>query len=240
MSSVGSISDIPIFGSSDSISSPKTTNKEDFLKLLVAQLRFQDPMNPLEGTDFAAQLAQFSQVEELQNINSKIDSQNESNQLLALSVNNTLATTLIGKTVRAAVNTVRFDGSDATIRYSLPSFASPVNVSITNEFGTVIRAITVSNAAKGDNSVVWDGRDNRGNRVPEGDYTVSITGTNTSGVMITATPILIGRIEGVRFENGTPTLLINGRQVSFGAVLDILETEDSGGSLLSRLLEASN
>ena len=236
MNSVGAISDIPVFGDSSAKTTTKPTNKDDFLTLLVAQMRFQDPMNPMEGTEFASQLAQFTQVEELQNMNSKLDASNESNQLLALSVNNTLATTLIGKQVKAVDDSLTFDGShDVTINYTLPSLTAPVKIEITNSSGTVIRTIQLPNGAQGDNSETWDGRDGRGNKVPSGTYTVSITGTNTAGGATTGTPIAMGRIEGVRFENGTPVLIIDGRPLSFGSVLEILESTDSS-SLMSRLL----
>jgi len=241
MPTVGRISDIPVFGSQQTLPSAPPNNKEVFLELLVAQMRHQDPLNPLEGTEFASQLAQFSQVEELQNINAKMEAQNESNQLLALSVNNTLATTLIGKQVRAISDSVGFDGtSDARIDFTLPELASRIEVEITNGAGAVVRTLSIPNGRAGDNSVEWDGRDGRGNVVPAGDYSIRISAKNGAGRDIFGTPLFTGRIDGVRFENGSPILLTAGRKISFGAVLEILESGGSSGGFWDRIIEETN
>ncbi|MGA9120044.1 MAG: flagellar hook capping FlgD N-terminal domain-containing protein, partial [Bacteroidota bacterium] len=78
--------------------------KDDFLKLLVTQLQNQDPLNPLQGTEFVAQLAQFSSLEQLTNINSSLEQNIQSNQLMTQSIGNSLAATLVGKDVRASSN----------------------------------------------------------------------------------------------------------------------------------------
>jgi flagellar basal-body rod modification protein FlgD len=240
MNQVQPISDLPVFGSSENRGPAKATNKDDFLKLLVAQMRFQDPMNPLQGSEFAAQLAQFSSVEELQNINSKMDSQTEANLMLARSVNNTIATTLIGKQVRAADDRVTFNGDDdVAIKYNLASFASPLTIEIVSDQGMTVRTLQVSSAGSGDNTAEWDGRDGRGNRVPPGEYTVSISATGTNGNRVSAMPLAIGRIDGVRFENGNPILLMEGKAIPFGAVLEILEAP-ANQSFLSRILQEGN
>lgn len=237
MSIVSAISDLPVFGSQAAGPPARATEKQDFLKLLVAQMKYQDPLNPLEGTEFAAQLAQFSSVEELRNIDGKMDAQNQNNLLLAQSVNNTLATTLIGKRVRANDDGVSFDGAkSATIQYNLNTAGQDITVEIVNQDGTAVRTIKVPSASAGDNKVEWDGRDNRGNNVPIGDYQVKITGTALGTGLLTAVPMAIGRIDGISFENGNPVLIMNGRKVPFSSVVQILDTQDSTGSLLGRLL----
>src|ERR1700690_2579879 len=75
--------------------------EDDFLKLLTMQMQYQDPMNPMSGTEFASQLAQFSSVEQLTNINSELAQSISSNSVLTQSINNDLAATFIGKNVRA-------------------------------------------------------------------------------------------------------------------------------------------
>ena len=86
--------------STSATSGSSTLGKDDFLKLLIVQLRNQDPLNPTEGTEFAAQLAQFSSVEQLTNINSTLTESLATNKLLTQSIGNSLATTMIGKTVK--------------------------------------------------------------------------------------------------------------------------------------------
>ncbi|NIS39011.1 flagellar hook capping protein, partial [Candidatus Saccharibacteria bacterium] len=82
-------------------SSERILGKDDFLKMLVTQLNYQDPLNPMESTDFSAQLAQFSSLEQLSNIDETLQASLEANYLLATSINNTMAATIIGKQVRA-------------------------------------------------------------------------------------------------------------------------------------------
>jgi flagellar basal-body rod modification protein FlgD len=237
MSTVGSISDLPVFGAQNQQAAAAPDNKEDFLKLLVAQMKFQDPMNPLQGSEFAAQLAQFSSVEQLQNINSKMDAQTQSNQLLAQSVNNTLATTLIGKQVRALDDRVVSDGEHSTtINYNLSGMAAPVTFEIQTDTGAVIRTLTQPNAASGDGSITWDGLDDRGNRVPAGTYHVNITADSPTGANVIAMPLTMGRIDGVRFENGNPVLMVNGQQVPFGSVLEILDSQTTNRRSLRSIL----
>ena len=77
--------------------------KADFLNLLVTELRHQDPLNPMDSQAFASQLAQFSTLEELQNIGVKLDNALESDMILSQSINNTMAATLIGRDRRAHV-----------------------------------------------------------------------------------------------------------------------------------------
>jgi len=238
MNNVGAINQLPVFGAQDAKLSAPVDEKQDFLNLLVAQMKYQDPMNPLEGSEFAAQLAQFSSVEELRNIGSKMDSQAEANLLLAQSVNNTMATTLIGKSVRAADNMVVYNGDDnVDINYNLSGLASPVTISVVSEDGVTLRTLSIPNAGKGDNKAEWDGRDGRGNHVPPGNYYVEIEAKSPSGSSVQAMPLTFGRIGGVRFENGNPVLLLNGRTIPFGSVLEILDSADSGASsLIGRLM----
>lgn len=240
MNNIGAISQLPVFGAGDIKAQAPPDDKEDFLKLLVAQMRYQDPLSPLQGTEFAAQLAQFSSVEELRNIGGKMDQQTEGNLMLARSVNNTLATTLIGKQVRAEDDRLTFDGDhNVNIRFNLSGLAAPVRIEIMGDNGSTIRTIELPNAGEGDQTVVWDGRDARGNRVPLGDYQVKITATGTGGGNVVATPLAIGRIEGVRFVDGNPVLLMGGRTIPFGSVIEILDSANDG-SLLDRLMQAGN
>jgi flagellar basal-body rod modification protein FlgD len=110
--------------------------KDDFLKLLIVQLRNQDPLEPMKGTEFATQLAQFSSVEQLTNINSNLSESITTNQLMAQSIGNALAATMIGKTVKASGNafTVATSGN-MHLGYSLSTAAASVKVSIRDANG---------------------------------------------------------------------------------------------------------
>ena len=93
-------------------SAKNVLGKDDFLKMMIAQLKHQDPMNPMDGTAFTAQLAQFSSLEQLQNVNTQLTSFTKQQQALG----NSQAVNLIGKQVLAKGNTVSVDGSPVDAR----------------------------------------------------------------------------------------------------------------------------
>lgn len=195
--------------------------------MLVTQLRFQDPLNPMEHTEFSAQLAQFSSLEQLQNIGGKLDNALEVDMMLARSINNTMATTLIGKTVRALDSQVSFDGRNAVdISVELSGRASQVNLEIIDSEGKTVRTLTESNLDSGDQSIRWDGKDTRGRIVPAGDYYIRASGTAAGGSKVNVTPLALGRVDGVKFIDGNPVLIVNGREIPFGAVLSIAEHQN--------------
>jgi len=227
MNQIESSTPINLVGSGESTASNQIGSRDDFLRLLVAQMRFQDPLNPLEGSEFTAQLAQFSSLEQLQNIGSQLDQSVDADLLLARSINNTMAATLIGKSVRAADNQVAWQKDPVQIDFQLDSAAGGVVVEITTEQGEVVRTLTASNLQAGVNSIIWDGRDSRGNRAPEGNYRVRITATAPgSDQAVDVQPLVIGKVTGVKFIDGNPVLIVNGREIAFGSVLEILDPTD--------------
>ena len=150
--------------------------KDDFLKLLITQLQNQDPLNPMSGADYAAQLAQFSSVEQLSNINTTLTQSVQQNQLLTQAIGNSLAATLIGKDIRATGNTVSYTGDSAVkLGYTLTSDAKDTTVSIYNSAGALVKTLQHQGTASGDNTLTWDGTDGAGRRVPAGVYVVRVT-----------------------------------------------------------------
>ena len=204
----------------------EVTNQADFLKMLVAQLTNQDPLSPLEGTEFASQLAQFSSLEELQKMNVGLDGTLEANLVLAQSINNSLATMLIGKTIRADMSTVELGASDsASIQFQLDDAAADVTVDIIDKNGETIRTLTESNLAAGENSIEWNGYDEAGNRVAAGDYTVRVTARDSAGQNISATLFFEGRVTGIQYRNGIAVLMVGTREVNLSDVISVSEDE---------------
>ena len=93
--------------------------KDDFLKLLTVQLRYQDPLNPMENTEFIAQMAQFSSLEQLQNMNQSMAQSQGSEAELHAAFKNNLVTSLVGKSVEVPTQEVAYDGQDAEVAYRL-------------------------------------------------------------------------------------------------------------------------
>jgi len=202
---------------SSSSSSLSSVTSDDFLQLFVAQLKAQDPLNPMDSSQFTSQLAQFSSLEQLTNLNASMS------DLLAsqTSLQNTLATDLIGKTVVYAGDTATLDGT-ATMAYSLASGADSETISIYDSTGALVRTDTLSAQSSGYNSYTWDGKDQSGNDLAAGSYTFSVSATDSSGNAVSATTLSSGSVTGVGFSNGTTYLSIDGTTaIALGDVLEI-------------------
>jgi flagellar basal-body rod modification protein FlgD len=203
--------------------------KDDFLKLLIAQLKYQDPMNPLDGTEFASQLAQFSTVEQLANMNDTLEASVTTNQLMAQSIGNTLATTLIGKNVKASGNTLGWTG-DNTVRfgYTLSSAAESVTVKIYDKDGTLVRTMTETGVESGDTQMTWDGTDDSGATLAAGTYSFAVEAEDASGAAVTSSTFLFGTVEGVRFTASGTVFVVDGREIPLANILEILGGSSNG------------
>lgn len=198
--------------------------KDDFLKMLVMQLRFQDPLNPMQGTEFAAQLAQFSSVEQLSNINTSLGASLDANYLMTQAITNSLSASLIGKDVKASADAFQFSGSgDVRLGYSLPSAADHVTVKIMDESGAVVRTITSGGSAKGDNAFTWDGLNDAGEAVASGKYHFSVEAVDATGQTVGSSRYVYGTVSGVRFKEDGSYFVVDGVEISFADILEILE-----------------
>jgi flagellar basal-body rod modification protein FlgD len=197
----------------------KSLGKEDFLKLLTAQLKAQNPLNPMDSTGFTAQLAQFSSLEQLTNINTQLTNMTSSQ----ISMQNTMASNLIGKQVKVAGNTVTLNGQ-VPLNYSLQGNAAKATVSIYDANGAIVKTAVLGQTAAGNNSYSWDGTNNTGNKLPAGgQYTFTVAAVDGSGQAITATPLTTGTVTGMAFDNNMTYLTINGNtRVQLGDVREIL------------------
>jgi flagellar basal-body rod modification protein FlgD len=210
-------------------SSQAILGKDDFLKLLITQLRYQDPLEPMKGTEFAAQLAQFSSVEQLANINTSLTETLATNQLMTQSIGNSLAATMIGKGVKASANEFRFTGAgDAHLGYTLPVSAAEVSVQVYDSTGTLVRTITSAPTDKGDSTVVWDGTNDSGQTMAEGKYTFKVVAQDASKVAITATPFVYGTISAVRFTSAGTMFVVDGVEIPLSQILELLNGKGNG------------
>jgi flagellar basal-body rod modification protein FlgD len=200
----------------------KTTgmNKDDFLQLLVTQLKSQDPLNPQDSSAFVAQLAQLTQVEQTYNINSNLQkllsSQNNFSSMSAMSLIGKNITTLGSQVVVA-------EGSHPSLDFSLPSNATQLTVEIKDATGRTVRTLTQGATSSGVGSVSWDGMNNDGQPVPAGTYTFAVSGLDATGQAISGTTLFRGRVTGVNLEGDIPVLTVNGIYVPLTSVLEVKE-----------------
>lgn len=206
-----------LFGGSEGV-----MGKDDFLKILVTQLRHQDPMNPLKSEEFAAQLAQFSSVEQLSNISKTLDNSVQLDLLLNQAITNTMAPSLIGRQVKAVGNSVSLrNGDPAQLHYRLSSPAEKATIEIRDANGVVVRKVDVQGLAQGDQMYEWDGKDDKGEKVQDGSYTFSVTASDANGNNVPAESYIIGVIDSIRYEDGSVLLGIGGLKIDVANVLEI-------------------
>jgi flagellar basal-body rod modification protein FlgD len=224
---VNGLSEINSGYGNNSITNGSVMGKEDFLKLMLAQLQNQDPLSPMEGTEFAAQLAQFTSLEQLMNLNDSMDMSINANYLLSQSINNTLAATLIGKEVKLNGNSFQNNGQEsATLGYNLSTAASSVTVKIYNESGVLIK--TIENAPKnsGDNKLIWDFTDNDGNSVPQGRYTFKVEPKDAESNLLSYSTYVLGKIDGVKFTELGTMLVVNGAEYNLSDIMEIYDSNE--------------
>lgn len=212
MSATNTMSGILGTGTTTATGSTKTTalGREDFLKMLVAQLKNQDPLNPASGTDFAAQLAQFSSLEQLNNLSDGIKNLG----LYQVNSGNLQAVSLIGKEVSTSGGgSFTVSGDTANLQYRLPSDMADVLVSIFDSSGTLVDSIGAGSQKAGINSVSWLG--------PDGTYTYKVTMEDSDGNVSNGETLLTGQVTAVSFRDSSIYLTVEGQEVSFGDVLSV-------------------
>jgi flagellar basal-body rod modification protein FlgD len=184
----------------------RSLSKQDFLNLLVAQLKNQDPLNPMEGTDFTAQLAQFSSLEQLFDVNENLNKLAEQRQ----SLGNMEALGLVGKRVKAVGDTLSLAAEgQAEGRYSLEEMAK-VEVAIYDSNGKLVRTLEPGWQEAGGYDLAWDGLNESGSRCSEGTYVFRAQATGLTGEKVPVVTYSLGTVTGVKLNGTEPSLVIGG------------------------------
>lgn len=193
-------------------------SRDDFMKLLIAQLQNQDPLSPMDNQEFAVQLAQFNSLEQLIGLNEKLESL-ASQQGLATQYN---SAALIGKQVVGNGNKVNLAGSgDANLHYVLGANAAKVTVKVINSAGLVVREIAVGSQNAGAQSAIWDGKNSLGQRLPAGVYSFEVSALDGAGNSLPVIKQVRGVVTGVNLEGPEPILEIGQLRISLSAVTAI-------------------
>lgn len=197
--------------------------KNQFLQLLVAQMKNQDPINPMDGTQFASQLAQFNSVEQLINLNAGMSSLASSQQMMNTNLSNTIAASLAGKSVRAYTNQIHYQaGEETPIHYKLGATATNVTIKIKDSSGNTVMEKTLKNQMDGDHTWNWDGKSSQHDTVPEGNYQIEIVAQSGDSNVKTITYVE-GKAQKVRYDSNGVSLVVNGVAVSLGDVAEVSE-----------------
>lgn len=198
--------------------------KEEFLHLLVTQLKNQNPLNPIEPENFATQLAQFSALEQLLNINSTLKEGKDEDIFLTQAISNSMAANLIGKSIKALGDTIyHISGNSEKINFMLDRDAENVIVEISDVNGMVIKKIVANKLKEGENWVEWDGEDVNGLPASSGNYVINIIARDNSDNNVGVIKYITGKVEAVRFVDGRAYLIVNGGEIDISNVSEVFE-----------------
>ena len=200
---------------------------DKFLTLLTTQLQNQDPMSPMDATQFTTQLVQFSQVEQQINANKKMD------QLVAASTTEqklaevTAAQSYVGQQVEALGDTVPLQDGQATLIYGLDSTAKSATLKIVDQNKRTVATIALDPTA-GAHSFTWDGKTADGTQLPDGTYRMTLTATDAAGDTVTSQTGFAGKVASVINESGTVMLRIGDTAVPLSQVTAVAGAATTG------------
>lgn len=196
-------------------------DKDAFMKMMLAQLKNQDPTNPLKSHEMAAQLAQFTSVEKLQNIDDTLtalkDQQNPTTNFQALN--------FIGRYVSGDSAKLVRGEHDKTheFPFTLPADAAEATISVKDADGQAIRKFELRNLKKGDNQVTWNGETDNGGVARPGEYSFEIVAKGKDSRKLAVDTKFNGQITGVNYTNRGPVLLIGNKSVRLSDVKKIVD-----------------
>ena len=207
--------------STSSTSGTSATDLQNtFLQLLVAQMKNQDPTNPMDSSQMTSQLAQISTVQGISQLNTSLSSL--STQLSAGQQSQSVL--LIGSTVLAPGNSITVSSGKASeFGVTLANSVSDLQVVVKNSAGTIVNTVDLGKQSAGTIPVGWTPTDSSGNTLPDGTYTITATGT-INGQQATATTLTGATVQSVvQQSGGTPGLVLsNGSTVGLTSVAAIL------------------
>jgi flagellar basal-body rod modification protein FlgD len=192
--------------------------QDEFLKLLVTQLKNQDPLNPMQGADFAAQLAQFSSLQQLTQINQNLRGQAAGTTALTLAMNTGLAASLIGKTVLATGNQVDIPASGpASVSVDVGGTGGAATLTLLDATGNPIETESLGNVGGGRQTLSWQPPSD----LASGPYTYAVTVTGANGVSVPVTTFTSGVVTGLHFGGGGVVLRVGDLSISASSLVDV-------------------
>lgn len=190
-----------------------------FLNLLVTQLKNQDPLDPMDATEFTSQLVQFASVEQQIYQNSNLEK-----LLLTAQVSQVSNLSgFLGTTVEGVSDTVNLANGSAKFTYDLEGQASTNTLIISDASGKTVFTIGGELDA-GKHTYTWDGLDDLGNQLPDGTYTVTVAALDRDGAEVPAKQTVFGVVTSAGADQGQVTLFMGDTSIGLGSVLSVSET----------------
>jgi len=196
-----------------------SSNYTMFLKLLTAQLQYQDPMNPSDSNTFTQQLVAYSQVEQQIKTNDQLSTLNDTTK--ASSNSNVALLNYLGKYTEVAGQNFPLQNSVSTMTYQLANVASKVTLDITDSSGTKVATFN-GPTGSGLQKISWDGKDNSGTQLSDGTYTLTVTAEDAQGKPIAVnSQSMIGLVNGVERTDTGNMLTVGKMQIKESDVTNV-------------------
>ena len=218
-------------------------DKDAFFKLMLTQLKNQDPTNPLKSHEMAAQLAHFSSIEQLNNIDKTLKNMEKQGkpdhtaQLMGL----------IGKNVKGDSSVFVRNQNDKqhTVEFDLLADSKKVNIEVKDRFGKTIKAFEMKDMKAGKNSLTWNGVNEDGLDALAGDYRFEIKAINGKGRSIPVQTDFEGQITGMKFVKGNPVLMVGNKTIKMKDIQEISEPQHkfmsmNGGGMIQQRVPTHN
>jgi flagellar basal-body rod modification protein FlgD len=211
-SSSSSASNSASSSTSNSALNSLSSNFNDFLTLLTTQLQNQDPSSPMDANTFTSELVEFASVQQ------QIDTNTSLTQLIQLTQAGEVmqSSAMEGKQVAVSSTQLALQNGSSEVQFNTTS-AEPVAISITNSSGVQVASASLTSQA-GTNSYTWNGEDGSGVQLPDGAYTVAVTGGGSTGTAQAIPFNVIGTVTGVTSTNNAMQLQMGALTVPFSAV----------------------
>ena len=204
--------------STNPTSKNSSLNQADFLNIFVTQLKHQDPLQPLDNNQMASQMAQFSMVQSLNDMTASLKSM-ESSQA---AVNNLQAASLVGKKVEVKGSTLSLSqgtASDGSYQLDKPG---KVTIKILDEKGSLVRTIESQVTDTEKHQLAWDGKNDQGTTLPDGQYRFQVEAVDAQGAAIEVKTTMVGKVDGVTLDQGKAYLQIGSNKVLLSEIMAIL------------------
>lgn len=211
------ITGVPGFFAGTSTSGNATVmGQADFLTLLITQLRNQDPLSPMDSQEFASQLAQFSTVEQLAEINGGMTEQIAASRTAAVLSETTFGAALIGRRVLAEGDQVVV-GSDGSgqIQVDVGGEGGDATLTIFDAAGDEVATVDVGTVGGGRQSLALP------DDLAAGTYTYELTVTDANGAAVAVTSFVSGIVDRLLFENGTIQLCLGDIRIALDALVEV-------------------
>lgn len=190
----------------------------DFMKMLVAQMQYQDPTKPVDSAQMTSQLAQISTVDGINKLNDTMSSLAKGLQGNVISQ----AASMIGRDVLVPGNNISLTQGNAKFGVQMPAAADAVNVSILDESGKTVKVMSMGPQAVGNLPITWNGTNANGESVPSGNYTFQISATS-NGKALRSVPLERAGVASVtNTAEGVSLNLSNNKSILAADVQQIL------------------